>query len=568
MIGFQLHYGHPDFLNAIFMTTRGGVSKAQKGLHLNEDIYAGMNAFTRGGRIKHTEYYQCGKGRDLGFGSILNFTTKIGTGMGEQMLSREYYYIGTQLPLDRFLTFYYAHPGFHINNIFIILSVQMFMLVFLFVGAMGSTLTMCEYNPDAPPDAVLSPAGCYNLAPVLDWIKRCILSIFLVFFMAFMPLFLQELTERGFFRSISRLGKHFISLSPLFEIFVTQIYTNSILTNLNYGGARYIATGRGFATTRIPFSILYSRFAVPAIYFGARIFIMLLFASMTIWMPHLIYFWLTVVALIFSPFIFNPNQFAFTDFLVDYREFLRWLSRGNSKTHANSWIAYCRLSRTRITGYKRKKLGEPHDKLSNDVPRAKFTTIAFSEIIGPFIYTIICIVAYLFVRSVNVEDPTTPVTGPSGLIRIGAMAFGPILLNAGALAMFFGISITLGSVLSLCCYKFGSIIAAMAHGWAVLNAIIFFEIFLVLEKFKLPNVLLGLVAVISLQRLVFKTMTILFLTREFTHDQTNRGWWTGQWYGRGVSVVSLLPFGSYFLLTVSLLCLPAIFPNYSAWMAW
>jgi 1,3-beta-glucan synthase len=45
-----------------------------------------------------------------------------------------------------------------------------------------------------------------------------------------------------------------------------------------------------------------------------------------------------------------------------------------------------------------------------------------------------------------------------------------------------------------------------------------------------------LVAVISLQRLVFKTMTILFLTREFTHDQTNRGWWTGQWYGRGVSL--------------------------------
>jgi len=55
-IGGKLHYGHPDFLNATFMTTRGGVSKAQKGLHLNEDIFAGMNAFGRGGRIKHSEY--------------------------------------------------------------------------------------------------------------------------------------------------------------------------------------------------------------------------------------------------------------------------------------------------------------------------------------------------------------------------------------------------------------------------------------------------------------------------------------------------------------------------------
>ncbi|EMD31534.1 glycosyltransferase family 48 protein, partial [Gelatoporia subvermispora B] len=39
-IGGKLHYGHPDFLNAIFMTTRGSVSKAQKDLDLNEDIYA------------------------------------------------------------------------------------------------------------------------------------------------------------------------------------------------------------------------------------------------------------------------------------------------------------------------------------------------------------------------------------------------------------------------------------------------------------------------------------------------------------------------------------------------
>ena len=61
-IGGKLHYGHPNFLNVTFMNTRGSVSKVQKGLHLNEDIYAGMMAFGCGGHIKHTEYYQCGKG--------------------------------------------------------------------------------------------------------------------------------------------------------------------------------------------------------------------------------------------------------------------------------------------------------------------------------------------------------------------------------------------------------------------------------------------------------------------------------------------------------------------------
>ncbi len=48
--------------------------------------------------------------------------------MGEQMLSREYYYLGTQLPVDRFLTFYYGHPGFHINHILVIYSIQVFMV--------------------------------------------------------------------------------------------------------------------------------------------------------------------------------------------------------------------------------------------------------------------------------------------------------------------------------------------------------------------------------------------------------------------------------------------------------
>ncbi|KAI6952716.1 1,3-beta-glucan synthase component, partial [Hortaea werneckii] len=186
-IGGKLHYGHPDFLNGIYMTTRGGVSKAQKGLHLNEDIYAGMTAMMRGGRIKHCEYYQCGKGRDLGFGSILNFTTKIGTGMGEQMLSREYYYLGTQLPLDRFLSFYYAHPGFHINNLFIMLSVQCFMWCLLNVGALRNQTITCHYNHNVPITDPLYPTGCANIVPIMDWVQRCIVSIFIVFFISFVP---------------------------------------------------------------------------------------------------------------------------------------------------------------------------------------------------------------------------------------------------------------------------------------------------------------------------------------------------------------------------------------------
>ena len=73
--------------------------------------------------------------------------------------------------------------------------------------------------------------------------------------------------------------------------------------------------------------------------------------------------------------------------------------RGNSSAHANSWIAYCRLSRTRITGYKRKQLGDPSMKLADDVPRAHFTNMFFSEIIGPLILVVFTLIPYRFINA-------------------------------------------------------------------------------------------------------------------------------------------------------------------------
>ncbi|PKS10859.1 hypothetical protein jhhlp_002616 [Lomentospora prolificans] len=536
-IGGKLHYGHPDILNGIFMTTRGGVSKAQKGLHLNEDIYAGMNAVLRGGRIKHCEYYQCGKGRDLGFGSILNFTTKIGTGMGEQMLSREYYYLGTQLPLDRFLSFYYAHAGFHINNMFIMLSVQMFMLTLLNLGALRHETIPCNYNRDVPITDALLPTGCANTDALTDWVYRCVFSIFFVAFLAFIPLVVQEMTERGFWRAATRLAKQLFSFSLFFEVFVTQIYANSVQQDLSFGGARYIGTGRGFATARIPFGVLYSRFAGPSIYFGARLFLMLLFTTVTMWQAALTYFWITILALIISPFLFNPHQFAWNDFFIDYRDFLRWLSRGNSRSHASSWIAFCRLSRTRITGYKRKTLGDPSGKLSADVPRAALTNLFYGEILVPLFLVAVTVIPYLYINAqTGVTDQDAEAT--HSLIRLAIIAFAPIAVNAGTLGVLFFMACFMGPVLSMCCKKFGSVLAGIAHGVAVVMLLIFFEAMFLLEGFNFARTLAGMIAVVAVQRFVFKLIVSLALTRELKTDQANIAFWTGKWYSMGWHSVS------------------------------
>lgn len=39
---------------------------------------------------------------------------------------------------------------------------------------------------------------------------------------------------------------------------------------------------------------------------------------------------------------------------------------------------------------------------------------------------------------------------------------------------------------------------------------------------------------IAIQRAINKILIAVFLSREFKHDESNRAWWTGRWYGRGL----------------------------------
>lgn len=535
-IGGKLHYGHPDFVNAIFMTTRGGLSKAQKSLHLNEDIYAGMNAMCRGGRIKHSDYYQCGKGRDLGFGSILNFTTKIGAGMGEQLLSREYYYLGTQLPIDRFLSFFYAHPGFHLNNLFISLSVQLFFLLLLNLGSLNHETILCNYDRDLPITIMEEPIGCYNIQPALHWVSIFVLSIFIVFFIAFAPLLIQELLEKGIWKAVARFLHHLFSMAPLFEVFVCQVYSNSLVSDLTFGGAKYISTGRGFAITRIEFSILFSRFVNIAIYSGLQVFLMLVFGMVSMWQPALLWFWITVISMCFAPFIFNPHQFAFAEFFIDYRNFMHWLSSGNAKFHKESWSNFAKISRARYTGYKRKLIGDVSEDGLADARRAKLGNVLLAELLIPLVVFLFNLTGYTFINAqtgVSRPEPTHVV------IRLALVTFLPIFLNIAILMVLFMLSLVALPLLSIFCKKSGASIALIAHAFSVVIYLLDFELMWFLEGWNPARTLILLIATINLHILLFKTFTVLFLTKELKSNSSHIAWWTGIWYntGMGWSVV-------------------------------
>lgn len=147
------------------------------------------------------------------------------------------------------------------------------------------------------------------------------------------------------------------------------------------------------------------------------------------------------------------------------------MNRGNSRVHQNSWIGYCRLSRTMITGYKKKKLGHPSEKLSGDVPRAGWRAIIFSEVIFPIVMAILMTVAYMFVKSFKIDG----IQPPSPLIRIAIVSLGPIVWNAAVLLVLFMFSLFLGPLLDTPYPKFGSFMAFLAHSLGVVGMIGFFE---------------------------------------------------------------------------------------------
>jgi 1,3-beta-glucan synthase len=59
----------------------------------------------------------------------------------------------------------------------------------MYLGTLNKQLEICRV--DGQGNVIAGQDGCYNLIPVFDWIRRCIVSIFLVFIIAFLPLFLQ-----------------------------------------------------------------------------------------------------------------------------------------------------------------------------------------------------------------------------------------------------------------------------------------------------------------------------------------------------------------------------------------
>lgn len=544
----KLHYGHPDFINTIFMFTRGGISKAQKGLHLNEDIYSGMNAISRGGRIKHCDYYQCGKGRDMGFGSIVNFTTKIGAGMGEQSLSRELFNLGTTLPIDRFLSFYYAHAGFHINNVFIILSVELFLLIFLTIGALKFETISCEDIPGSLPTDPKVPSGCADLSPVLKWIARFIRSLFICFFISFLPLWIQEFTEKSFFKAISRLALHFVSMAPLFEVLVCKVYSNSFKENLRIGGAKYVATGRGLAISRFHFHELYTKYADVSICSGGFGFMAVIFGTITMWHSSHLWFYFTCTSLVFAPFLFNPHQFALREFILDYKHFLHWIFSEQTKANS-SWSLFRKRHRSRFTGVKKKLLNVQGKHLVELNSPSRWSRLHL-DVLYPAVEFCLYLVPYLFITAQSGVKNPTPV---NPIMRVLILSLLPVVLNFIFLIVTFPVNFVLGNTLGLCCGKYPKMSRGLTFVWSLVNFAFLIQVVIHLHEYSIARTLCAFVCITKFQTWLRNVIYTLCLTKELDTSSVSSSWWLGKWSLKTLSwLVVTQPLRELFVKTTEL----------------
>ncbi|KVH92063.1 Callose synthase [Cynara cardunculus var. scolymus] len=332
----RFHYGHPDVFDRIFHITRGGISKASKGINLSEDIFAGFNSTLRRGNITHHEYIQVGKGRDVGLNQISLFEAKVACGNGEQTLSRDIYRLGHRFDFFRMLSCYYTTTGFYFSSMLVVLTVYAYLYGRLYLSLSGlesAIMKSARIRGDAALKAVMASQSLVQMGLLMA-----------------LPMVMEIGLERGF---RTAMGDMIIMQLQLAAVF----FTFSLGTKLHYfgrtilhGGAKYRATGRGFVVRHEKFAENYRMYSRSHFTKAMELFILLVIyqaygsaaASGSDFFMLTLSMWFLVVSWLFAPFLFNPSGFEWQKIVEDWEDWSTWISkRGGIGVPANkSWESW------------------------------------------------------------------------------------------------------------------------------------------------------------------------------------------------------------------------------------
>ncbi|KAF1893229.1 hypothetical protein Lal_00001675 [Lupinus albus] len=332
----RFHYGHPDVFDRMFHITRGGMSKASRGINLSEDIFAGFNSTLRRGNVTHHEYIQVGKGRDVGLNQISLFEAKVACGNGEQILSRDIYRLGHRFDFFRMLSFYFTTIGFYINSMIVALTVYAFLYGRLYLSLSGLESSIIKLARTAGNGALQAAMASQSLVQV-----GLLMTL---------PMIMEIGLERGFRSALGDFIILQLQLAPVFFTFSLGTKMHYFGRTLLHGGAKYRATGRGFVVRHEKFAENYRMFSRSHFVKGVELLILLICYTIygvsavnsTLYILLSLSMWFMVFSWLFSPFIFNPSGFEWQKIVEDWDDWQKWISNrgGIGVPSIKSWESW------------------------------------------------------------------------------------------------------------------------------------------------------------------------------------------------------------------------------------
>ncbi|URE15445.1 callose synthase [Musa troglodytarum] len=332
----RFHYGHPDVFDRIFHITRGGISKASRGINLSEDIFAGFNSTLRRGNITHHEYIQVGKGRDVGLNQISLFEAKVACGNGEQILSRDIYRLGHRFDFFRMLSCYFTTVGFYVSSMMVVIIVYAYLYGRLYLSLSGlesAIMTQARKRGNTALESAMASQSVVQLGLLMA-----------------LPMVMEIGLERGFRTAVGDFIIMQLQLCSVFFTFSLGTKSHYFGRTVLHGGAKYRATGRGFVVRHVKFAENYRMYSRSHFVKGLELMVLLIvyringavtsdsvaFLLLTSSMWFLVSTWL------FAPFLFNPSGFEWQKIVDDWDDWTKWInSWGGIGVPANkSWESW------------------------------------------------------------------------------------------------------------------------------------------------------------------------------------------------------------------------------------
>ncbi|CEL93276.1 unnamed protein product [Vitrella brassicaformis CCMP3155] len=348
----RLHYGHPDIFCRAFVATCGSCSKASLAIHVSEDIFAGYNAMSRGLTVKHVDYCQVGKGRDNGLAQVFTFERKIAQGNGEQVLTRDVRRLADTLDPIKLCSIYHSGPGFFINGVLSLCGVFMALYGKLFLSVVILYYTAADADGedgDAAPFATIGGAH-HTRMQHKAFETTSIMMGFEYPYLYILPLFFMIAVERGLGKACEALVWLPLKMAPLYYAWSLGTKASYLDSALLFGGARYVATGRGFAIEHEGFTGLW-RLYFPSHFepalelsFLAIFYYVLARPSLAMYLRETWSIHLLSLSFLYTPFIFNPLGFDYTRLKADFKEWQDWMHCSDPFDSRRSWYAWWRVT--------------------------------------------------------------------------------------------------------------------------------------------------------------------------------------------------------------------------------